>query len=206
MSKLDILGLIIIGSMCSCLILVSKVEGGWERRETGKNQNIFPVTIFTRQERLRKWHVRKNLWLLGRDFAFNEKCIYPQTRKSSCVNARGIPPARGRKMLIPPHRLDLTPPIGWLTWPPPSADWPDPPPPADWPDRPPHWLTDLTPPLLAGPDPPISWLTWPPPSVGWLTWPPPRLTPPPRCGLTNKVKLLPSRRTTYAGGKYRSNV
>ena len=24
--------------------------------------------------------------------------------------------------------------------------------------------------------------------------------PPPRCGLTNKVKLLPSRRTTYAGG------
>ena len=25
---------------------------------------------------------------------------------------------------------------------------------------------------------------------------------PPRCGLTNKVKLLPSRRTTYAGGKY----
>ena len=24
---------------------------------------------------------------------------------------------------------------------------------------------------------------------------------PPRCGLTNKVKLLPSRRTTYAGGK-----
>ena len=25
--------------------------------------------------------------------------------------------------------------------------------------------------------------------------------PPPRCGQTNKVKLLPSRRTTYAGGK-----
>ena len=25
-------------------------------------------------------------------------------------------------------------------------------------------------------------------------------TPPPRCGQTNKVKLLPSRRTTYAGG------
>ena len=24
---------------------------------------------------------------------------------------------------------------------------------------------------------------------------------PPRCGQTNKVKLLPSRRTTYAGGK-----
>ena len=35
------------------------------------------------------------------------------TRKSSCVNARGIPPARGCKMLtLPPHRLDLTPP-GW---------------------------------------------------------------------------------------------
>ena len=26
--------------------------------------------------------------------------------------------------------------------------------------------------------------------------------PPPRCGQTNKVKLLPSRHTTYAGGKY----
>ena len=26
------------------------------------------------------------------------------------------------------------------------------------------------------------------------------VTPPPRCGQTNKVKLLPSRRTTYAGG------
>ena len=40
--------------------------------------------------------------------------IYNSTRKSSCVNARGIPPARGRKMLTPP--------------PPPSAG-PDPPPP-----------------------------------------------------------------------------
>ena len=27
------------------------------------------------------------------------------------------------------------------------------------------------------------------------------MTPPPRCEQTNKVKLLPSRRTTYAGGK-----
>ena len=38
---------------------------------------------------------------------------HKNTRKSSCVNARGIPPARGRKMLTPP----------------PPADWPPPPPP-----------------------------------------------------------------------------
>ena len=30
--------------------------------------------------------------------------------------------------------------------------------------------------------------------------------PPPRCGQTNKVKLLPSRRTTYAGGNNWRNV
>ena len=95
---------------------------------------------------------------------------YKTTRKSSCVNARGIPPARGRKMLTP-----LPPPAG-----------PDPPPPP----------LDLTPPVKLDltPPPPAGW-TWhpPPPSAG----PDP---PPPRCGLTNKVKLLPSRRTTYAGG------
>ena len=93
------------------------------------------------------------------------------TRKSSCVNARGIPPARGRKMLTPPRQLDLTPP------PPCQLDLTPPP------------KLDLTPP------PPVGWLTWPsPPPAGW-TW------PPPPCGQTNKVKLLPSRRTTYAGGK-----
>ena len=47
------------------------------------------------------------------------------TRKSSCVNARGIPPARRRKMLTPRP-------------PPPPLAGPDPPPP--------RWLTDLTPP------------------------------------------------------------
>ena len=36
------------------------------------------------------------------------------------------------------------------------------------------------------------------PGGGYLTRTPP--SPPPRCGQTNKVKLLPSRRTTYAGG------
>ena len=60
------------------------------------------------------------------------------------MNARGIPPARGCKMLTPPadwpppHQLDLTPPpVGSLTWPPP-AGW-------TWPPR---RLTDLTPPRL----------------------------------------------------------
>ena len=47
-------------------------------------------------------------------FIWNKKQNNFQTRKSSCVNARGIPPARGRKMLTPPpHWLDLTPPPGW---------------------------------------------------------------------------------------------
>ena len=30
--------------------------------------------------------------------------------------------------------------------------------------------------------------------------------PPPRCGQTNKVKLLPSRRTTYASGNYQTSA
>ena len=75
----------------------------------------------------------------------------PLTRKTSCVNARGIPSARGRKMLTPPP---LTDPPSW-TWPPPG--WLDltPPPPPAGPD-PPRRLTDLTPPP-AGPDPPQVW-------------------------------------------------
>ena len=83
------------------------------------------------------------------------------------------------------------PPPGWLTHPPPGWLTPpqltDPPwltPPADWP------------PQLADP-PPRHWLTPP----GWVSW----LTPPPPKVWTDKqsetVKLLPSRRTTYAGGK-----
>ena len=101
----------------------------------------------------------------------------------------------------PPPRLDLTPPPAGPDPPPPSWTWPTPPPPAG-PDPPLPLQLDLTPP--AGPDPPLppswTWPTPPPPAgpdpPGW-TWPTP---PPPRCGLTNKVKLLPSRRTTYAGG------
>ena len=148
------------------------------------------------------------------------------TRKSSCVNARGIPPARGRKMLTPPGWTD--PPPSW-TWPP-RLDWP-----LTWPTHPPlaRLTFDLTPPHPAGPDTPrLDWpLTWPPqldltppmagltfdltppagpdppppPRLDWpLTWPPHWLDlTPPRCELTKKVKLLPSRRTTYAGGNNR---
>ena len=97
-----------------------------------------------------------------------------ENKKSSCVNARGIPPAWGRKMLTPSPTppLDLTsppagpdPPLCW-TWP----GWID-----FWPD--PSWI-DLW------PDPP-SWVDlWPwPPPAGW-TWPPPP-------GV-DKVKALPS--------------
>ena len=79
-----------------------------------------------------------------------------KTRKSSCVNARGIPPARGRKMLTPP-RLDLTPPLsaGPDSPLPPSAG-PDHPPPSAGPDPPPS----------VGPDPPLVSWTWPPPPAG----------------------------------------
>ena len=166
-------------------------------------ENIWYVASFTQDillwkpkllEILRLWLVHelfmmaayeKNVIVFGQEFltySYNKDIYDPViTRKSSCVNARGIPPARGRKMLTPPRWL--TPPIARLTWLPPTGwTWPSPPS-ADWPDTPP-----------AGPDPPhVSWLTWPPPPVSWLTWPPP-------CGQTNKVKLLPSRRTTYAGG------
>ena len=93
--------------------------------------------------------------------------------------------------------------LSWLnpTLPPPPADAPptaDPP--AGWPPpklTPPCWLT---PPQLADPPPPC-WMTPP----GWVSW----LTPPPvdrqidgwMDGQT-RVKTLPSRRTTYAGGNY----
>ena len=85
------------------------------------------------------------------------------------MNARGIPPARGCKMLTPhptPHRLDLTPPPAgpdpppcWLDLTPPPPAGPDPP------------LAGPDPPLPAGPDPPPACWTWPPP-ISW-TWPPP---------------------------------
>ena len=35
-------------------------------------------------------------------YGYSGYVILLSTRKSSCVNARGIPPARGRKMLTPP--------------------------------------------------------------------------------------------------------
>ena len=48
-------------------------------------------------------------------------------------------------------------------------------------------------PILADP-PSTPRLDWPDPPPDWTD-------PPPPCEQTNKVKLLPSRRTTYAGGK-----
>ena len=121
------------------------------------------------------------------------------------MNARGIPPARGRKMLTPPRwltppRLDLTPPADWLppwldltppgwTWPPPAAG-PDPP----WqPDlTPPPQQLDLTPPPAAGPDPSLRQLDLTPPP-GWTEPPPPQV-------LTKWKHYLPH--PSDAGGKY----
>ena len=117
------------------------------------------------------------------------------------MNARGIPPTRGRKMLTPPADLPPLlagpdPPPGRLTdlTPPQSADWPDPSPDLTWP--PPCWLDLTPPPHRLDLTPPSPSADWPDPPSPHLTWPP----PPPPCGQTNKVKLLPSRRTTYAGG------
>ena len=91
------------------------------------------------------------------------------------------PPSAG----WPPLLTELTPPLIDLTPPPPPADWPDPPSAADWPE----------PPL------PADWPD-PPPPADWPDPPPWAGCPP--CEQTNKVKLLPSRRTTYAGGKNQS--
>ena len=149
---------------------------------------FFELLIYRKSEALKYvWWGSTIWWVLPLYF-------YKTTRKSSCVNARGITAARGRQMLTPPLLAGPDPPLpaGW-TWPP-SPAGPDPPPAG--PDPPPR-LTDLTSPLLAGPDPPhqldltppprqldltpppTSW-TWPvPPPASW-TWPPRLdLTPPP---------------------------
>ena len=80
------------------------------------------------------------------------------TRKSSCVNARDIPPARGRKMLTPPPLAGPDPPPRLDLTPPPLAAGPDPPPPLPARPDPPAGLTfDLTPPAGLTFDPP-GWI------------------------------------------------
>ena len=121
-----------------------------KHRNYSKYISKFPLRILMNKARIIGW-----AWIVS-GYSVVIFVNKDKTRKSSCVNARGIPPARGRKMLTPPW-LDLTPP-GWTDPPPAGPD----PPRLDWPP-------------LAGPDPPPTW-TWPP----WLDWPPPRLdlTPP----------------------------
>ena len=109
-----------------------------------------------------------------------------------------------------------TPPGGYLVrYPPwgvpgPGPDWV--PPRGGYPDLD---LTGYPPGGVPGPGP-----DWVPPRGGTRTPPLPHgilgnvakhygiwvTPPPPRCGQTNKVKLLPSRRTTYAGGNYLSCI
>ena len=100
----------------------------------------------------------------------------------------GYPPGGYLTRVHPPGGggyLTRVPPLGgtwpWSPW---GGTWPGYPPP------PGGYLTRVPPLPWGGPG------TWPgyPPKGGY---PDP---PPPRCGQTNKVKLLPSRRTTYAGG------
>ena len=108
------------------------------------------------------------------------------TRKSSCVNARGIPPASTRYAGLVGGGYPRYPPRpgrGYPCWgyPPPGPGW---------------WGL----PLLGVP--PISWMGYPPPSAGWGTPPPPRTIswtgypPPPKPGVNWHTK------PSDAGGKY----
>ena len=139
------------------------------------------------------------------------------TRKSSCVNARGIPTAAYQV-------LHLLTKVGY----PPPSGYPHPGL-MGVPGVPPCWGTPLSrsdggylgyPPVRVPPHPGLTggypwyppsghppvgvppcqgtlphqgtppgwtWFRYPPPGWTWLGYPP----PPPRCGLTNKVKLLP---------------
>ena len=112
-----------------------------------------------------------------------------ETRKSSCVNARGIPP----------RRVVSTPSVVLPGYPPPGGVPGQVPPPGGYPVRYPPWggwypVRYPPPGGVPGPSPlPHGILGNVAKHYGiWV--------PPPRCGQTNKVKLLPSRRTTYAGG------
>ena len=123
---------------------------------------------------------------------------------------------------------------GYLTWVPPSRvpprGYPPRVPPRGYP--PGYPLPGYPPARVPPPGYPPSW-TWqgtPPVAAPWHSWKcckalwdmgtPPQWLPhgilgnvakhygiwvPPRCEQTNKVKLLPSRRTTYAGGNYSHN-
>ena len=128
------------------------------------------------------------------------------TRKSSCVNAKAYRPPCSEYSFCCPTRV------------------PPPPPRGGYPGTPPGGVPDLgTPPggyLTRVPPPRGGYLTRVPPRGGtgpgyppggYLTRVPPRgggtrTPPPPRCGQTNKVKLLPSRRTTYAGGNEKTKI
>ena len=109
----------------------------------------------------------------------------------------GYPPDR-----VPPV---LTWPGGVPTWVPPSRVPPQLdlawyPPGWTWHGTPPGWTWQGTPPQLD-----LAWYLPPQVSAPWHSgkcckalWD--MGTPTPGCEQTNKVKLLPSRRTTYAGG------
>ena len=136
---------------------------------------------------------------------YNRKLKSLYTRKSSCVNARGIPPA----MLTHPSPPQLThpsppadPPLP-PSWPTPSPlltppCWPTPPPQLTHPS-PPGWPTP-PPPCWPTPPPPPRQLDLTPPS-GWTWRPPPLWTDRWMDGRTDACQNITFPRTTYAGGK-----
>ena len=132
-------------------------------------------------------------------------CYKNITNKKVCLRERKRHTARRVEysfccpILADPPRL--TPP-GWPT---PVVD-----PPLPWLTPPswPPWLTTTPPPFCPPglpPPPPILASHppgWSPPPNEWVGW----LTPPPpvdrQMDGQTRIKTLPSRRTTYAGGKY----
>ena len=95
-----------------------------------------------------------------------------------------VPPRGGTRSGTPP-RGTQTPPGGYPVRYPPRG-YPDPP----------RGGTQSGTPRGGYPDPPAA--PWHSGKCCKALW---DMGTPPRCGQTNKVKLLPSRRTTYAGGK-----
>ena len=130
-------------------------------------------------------------WILSsvlKDSCLVTKCFYFKYQQESppAWTQEAYHPPCSKYSLCCPILADPPPPLA--DWPPPRQDWPHP----SWTDPPPP--AGLTPPSWTDPPPPR--LDWPTPTPGWVGW----LIPPLWTDRQTRVKTLPSRRTTYAGG------
>ena len=106
--------------------------------------------------------------------AWTQEAYHPPCSKYFLCCPNWVPPWQGTPLAGYPPRQG-TPRAGYL------PGW-------TWQGTPPSWTWQGTP-----PDCPMAFWEMLQIIMGYGY--------PPRCGQTNKVKLLPSRRTTYAGGK-----